>query len=86
MDPATVSPYATLQYMRNPEGITDLARVPLAPIFHHAGAADNLEVGNLRQLGQNVVLDTIGKRRVLFVFAQVFKWKHGDSCCYWTAD
>ena len=54
-------------------------RVLLAAILHHAGAADDLEIGNLRQLGQNVVLDTVGKGGVLFVVAQVFKRQHRDA-------
>ena len=43
---------------------------------------DHFQVGDLRQLGQNVVLYTIGKRRVLFLFAQIFKWQNSDSGRY----
>ena len=32
-----------------------------------AGPADDLEIGNLRQLGQKVVLDTVGKGGVFSV-------------------
>ena len=32
--------------------ISDLTRLLLIPISHHAGSADDLEIGNLRQFGQ----------------------------------
>ena len=64
-----------------PELITDLARVLFTAISHHAGPANNLEIGNLGQLGQKVVLDAVGKGGVLSVITQIFKWKHCDSSC-----
>ena len=64
-----------------PSCIADLAHVLFAAIFHHAGAADDLEIGDFRQLGQNVVLDAVGKGCVLSVVAQIFKWQHGDASC-----
>ena len=53
--------------------------IPRAAIFHHARAADHLEIGNFRQLGQNIVLDAIGKKSVLFVRRSDFQREHGDS-------
>src|SRR5206468_10339045 len=79
MDPRSSFPHASLQHMGDPKGFSDLANVPFASIFHHAGAADYFQVGHLRQLGQNVVLNTVGKRRVLFLGAKIFKWQNGDS-------
>ena len=49
--------------------IADLAGILLAAKFHHAGAADDLEIGNFCQLGLNVVLNTVGKGSVLSVVA-----------------
>jgi hypothetical protein len=46
--------------VRHPKCVTDLARISLAAILHDTSAADHLEVGYLRQLGQNVILNTIG--------------------------
>src|SRR5207247_11007042 len=86
MDPACIPTYASFQHVRNPKRITDLARIASATVWHHARAADHLKISNLRQLGQNVVLHTIGKKRVVFVFTQVLKWQHGDSSCYRTED
>ncbi len=76
---------AAFQYVGCAQLIADLTRIVLAAIFHHASAADDLESGNLRQLRQKVVLNTVGKGGVLFVVAQVFKRKHRDSSCCGTA-
>ncbi len=67
--------------MRDSQLVPDLAYIPFAAIVHHAGPTDHFQIGDLRQLGQNVVLHTIGKERVLFLVAQVFKWQNGDSSC-----
>jgi hypothetical protein len=40
MDPRSSFPYAAFQHMGDPKGFADLADVPFAAIFHHAGAAD----------------------------------------------
>ena len=63
------SAHAALQNMPYTEIISDLTEIPFAAVIHHAGLADHLEIGNLRQLGQNVVLNAVGKKRVLFVLA-----------------
>jgi hypothetical protein len=60
---------------------TDLTRVLFALISHHARPANDFEIGNLRQLGQKIVLDTVGKGSVLLVVTQVFKRKHCDPSC-----
>ena len=67
MQPGAGLAHAAFQHVRYLKLITDLARVLFAAISHHAGAADDLEIGNLRQLGQQVVLDTIGKGGVFSV-------------------
>ena len=71
--PGTCLAYAAFQDVRHSKRISDLARVLLAAKSHDAVAADHLEVGNFRQLGQDVVLNTIGKGGVLPVVTQVFK-------------
>ena len=68
--------------MRDSQLVPDLAHISFAAVVHHAGPADDFEIGDLRQLGQNVVLHTIGKDRVFFLVAQIFKRKNGDSSCY----
>ena len=51
--------------MRYTQFITDLRACSFAAIFHDARPADDFQIGDLRQLGQNVVLDAIGKGGVL---------------------
>src|SRR5437660_8705408 len=68
--------------MRYPKRIANLAHISFTAIFHHACPADDFEIGDLRQLGQDVVLHAIGERRVFFLVAQVFKRKNGDSSRY----
>ena len=67
--------------MRYTQIIADLADISFAAVIHHACPADNFQIADLRQLGQNVVLYAIGERRVFFLFAQIFKWQNGDSSC-----
>src|SRR6266567_6565375 len=86
MDLARLPADASLQHVRNIQCPPYLLHIACPTILHDAGAADYLEVGHLGQLGQNAVLDTIGKKRALFGFAQIFKGQHGDSSHYWTVD
>ena len=66
---------AALQNVRYPQLVTDLAHIPFAAVIHDTRPADDFQAGNLRQLGQNVVLNTVGKGCVLFLLAQIFKWR-----------
>ena len=70
---------AALQNVRHAKRISDLAKISFAAIFHHAGAADDFQIADLRQLGQNVVLHTIGEDGVFFLVVQIFKRQNGDS-------
>jgi hypothetical protein len=79
---ASVPAHASFQNVRDTKGLTDLARVARATIWHDTRPANHLEIGDVGQLGQNVVLHAIGKEGVLFLLAQVFKWQHSDSGCY----
>src|SRR5438105_12353276 len=66
--------------MRNAKCVADLPSIARAAICHHARAANDLEIGNLGQLGQNVVLDAIGKNGVLFIVTQIFERQHSYAC------
>ena len=52
---------AALQNMRYTQIIADLTEISFATIIHHTRPADDFQIGDLRQLGQNVVLHTIDK-------------------------
>ena len=73
---------AALQNVRYPQLVTDLAHISFAAVLHDTRPADDFQVSDLRQLGQNVVLHAVGKSRVLFLLAEVFKRKDGDPGCY----
>src|SRR5581483_8542436 len=64
MEPGSSLAYAALQHMRHTERMANLMCVPVAAILHYTRSADDFEIGNLRQLGQKVVLNTIGKRGI----------------------
>lgn len=65
---------AALQNVRYAQIITDLADIPFTAIIHHAGSADHFQIGDPRQLGQNVVLDTLDEGTSIFsLLAQIFK-------------
>src|SRR5206468_315785 len=76
------SPDAALQHMRYSQLIPNLTHIPLAAIAHYAGPADDFQIGDPRQLGQNVVLHAISKDCAIFLLAQIFKRQNGDSSCY----
>src|SRR6266446_1742072 len=86
MKPGTAPANTSLQHMRYSQLVTDLPHIPLAAVIHHAGPADDFQIGDLRQLGQNVVLHTISERRVFSFLAKIFKWQNGDSSCYRMTD
>ena len=72
---------AAFQNMRYTEIVSDLTEISFATVFHHAGPADHLQIGDLRQLSQKVVLHAIDECRVFFLVAQVFKRQNGNGSC-----
>src|SRR5438128_3375205 len=73
---------AALQNVRYPQLVTDLAHISFAAVIHDTRPADDFQVGDLRKLGQNVVLHAIGKGRLFLLLAEIFKRQNGDSGCY----
>jgi hypothetical protein len=67
--------------MRHAELLTDLAQITCdsAFVLHHRGPADDFQVRDLGQVGQNFILHSIGEKRVLFFVAQIFEWEHRDA-------
>jgi hypothetical protein len=67
--------------MRYSELLADLAQIARRAglVLHHRGAADHFQVRDLREVGQDLVLHTIGEESVRFLFAQIFKGKNGDA-------
>ena len=73
--------HAAFDDMRDAELLADLAQIARRAglVLHHARAADHFQIGDLREVGQNLVLHPIGEKDVLFVAAQVFEGKHSDD-------
>ena len=63
------------------ECFADFPEVALDAVFvlHHGGAADDFEVGHFGEIGQDLVLNTIGEVGVLFVVTKIFKRENRDA-------
>src|SRR5213596_2273295 len=70
---------AAFQNMRYPQIISDLTEISLATVIHDARPADDFEIGDPRELREDIVLHAIDKRRIAFVVAQIFKRENGKS-------
>jgi hypothetical protein len=77
---------AAFEDVRHFQRLRDLGEVTLLDLFvlHHARAADDLEVGHLRQRRQNFVLHAISEERVLLVFAQILERQDGNRLARYT--
>jgi len=67
--------------MRNAKLISDLAQITFGSglLLHNRSAADDLQVRDPGQVGQNFILHAVSKKCVLRVAASVFKRQHGDA-------
>ncbi len=67
--------------MRHPERFGDLAQVALSAslVLHHGRAANNFQVGDFGEVGQDFILHAICEISVLFIIAQVLKRKDRDA-------
>src|SRR6516165_2914202 len=71
---------APLQHMPDAEHSPDFADVPRLSLEHKARiASDNQQFRNLRQCGQYVFSDTVGKILLLGIPAHVLKRQNGDG-------
>ena len=70
-----------LEHVSNSQSLGDLGQVLLrrAPVRHYRCPADHPEVVNFCEAGQNVILNSIGKKGVRLVVAEVFERKHRNA-------
>ncbi len=61
--------------MRHAEFVSDLAQVTFRSglILHNRGAADDFQVRDPGQIGQNFILHAVGKKCIIRIAAEVFK-------------
>src|SRR3954447_5240260 len=80
-DPVSAAADTALEHVDYAEGLRDLRQVVFSrPAIRHDGrAADHLQVVDLRQAGQDIVLDSVGEKGVLLFVAEVFEWKHRNA-------
>ena len=73
--------HAAFEEVRDAQLLADLAQVATGrlAILHHARAANDLQVGDLSQIGQDFILHAIGEKSVLLVAAQVFEGQDSDG-------
>ena len=71
--------HAAFQNVGNTERLPDLAQIlRLAAERHDRCARNYFQVADLRQVRQNIVLNSVGEVSVLLIVAQIFKRKHRD--------
>ena len=70
-NPITRALYRAFHDVNDAELSADFAHVALSAclVLAHAGVADNLQIRDLREIGQNLVLDAIGEIGVVLVVA-----------------
>src|SRR5438067_2052494 len=64
---------AALQNVRYSQIISNLTEISFAAIIHNTRPTDDFQVGDLRQLGQNCILDPIDECRAFLLLALIFK-------------
>src|SRR5262249_4084858 len=79
VDPVCLSTHTSFQNVRHLQGTADLTKVLFAPVRHHACATDDLELGNLGQLGQNVVLHSISEKVTSLIITEIRKRQNLDA-------
>ena len=78
--PIAGTAHCAFQHMGYAERFADLAQVAdTGSILLYRGPADDLQVRDLRQAGENVVVHSVREEGVLPVVAQVFEGQHGDA-------
>src|ERR1700738_4846653 len=71
----------TFQNVGNAQLPSDLTKVAGANdlILHHAGTTNHLKICDLGQIGEDLILDTVGKEARLRIRAKIFKWQNRDT-------
>ena len=72
---------ASFQNVGDPEQLANFPQVVNGGIakLHHRRTANHAQFADLRQAGQNIVLNAIGKKCVLFVVAEICKRQDRDT-------
>src|ERR1051325_10171818 len=79
MDPAGFSAHTGLKYVGDIQCAPDLPKIVRSTILRYAVVADDLQIGDLRELGRNTVINATGKKCVCSIRRQTFKRQDRDS-------
>jgi hypothetical protein len=73
--------HAALEKMCRSELSPDLAQITRRAtlVLLNTNWADDFQFRNLRELGENFTLHTIGKESILFFDGQIFEWQDRDA-------
>ena len=61
-----------------PRDLAD-ASLPRAAVAHHGSATGDLQVRDSGEVGQDLILHTVGEKRVLLVAARILERQHGNA-------
>jgi hypothetical protein len=72
---------ASFQDMGHAKLLSDFPQVSWIATFiqHHRNAADHFQIGDLREIGKDFVLNAVSEEGVLGIGAQILKRQHGDA-------
>ena len=72
------APFQDILHSQFPGDVAQVTNGARAAVLRDRSAANDLQIADLRQTGQNIVLDSIGEKSVLLVRAQVLQGKNSD--------
>src|SRR5712691_8295038 len=77
----TFAPDTAFQHIRHAQELADFAQSMRSRItkLHHRRPADHAKVADSRQARENVVLDAVREKRILFVVAEIRERQHRDA-------
>ena len=79
---AADAPFENIRHTQRPADRTHIAPVSFL-VSHHARAADDFQIVNLREARQHIVLNSGAEVGVIFVVTEVLEWQHGDALNRW---
>ena len=79
VDPARVPAHASLKHVSHIQRATDVLCIACPAIFGDTVVFDHLQIGELRQFGQNTIVNAVGEKRVFFIWTEAFKGQHSNA-------
>ena len=78
--PVAGAAHAALEHVGDAEFLRDLFDgFRRAAVLHDGGARDDVQFADEGEVGQDILVDAVGKERALLALAQVLEWEHGHG-------